>query len=272
MDMFIDLCCLVQSSRPLTNSSVEVGRPATNTEWPAGTFRDRELVPLDMLKCEPSDLTHLFASRKVPDQFMFVVSAKNETAVLHLPRNGSSPFKVLFDKASRLFYIVFYEVVYHSVHADSQVQKNEHTQNAFLTDVAPLPEQPACVAITHKTALHRQHFLKELSPVNFTGKILNFKIRKLIPGWSDDELFALGTKSVEVGMRLVSITTPGPKNKVVVTEIAKIPDLSLQDEFAVKMPDPGSTVNDDKFIIIASIGPDRLHRRTVYRANIVSKT
>lgn len=126
--------------------------------------------------------------------------------------------------------------------------------------------------ITHKKTLHRQHFQDPKSPLNFVGTILNFKIHKLIPGWSDEELFGMATKSVEDTMRLVSIKTPGPKNKVIVTEIAKLADFYQQDEFAVSLPEAGSTVNGAKFIIIASIGPDRLHRRRVYRVNISPKT
>lgn len=150
--------------------------------------------------------------------------------------------------------------------------KDQYTQKSFLTDVAPLPDQPACVFITHKKTLHRQHFQDGKSPVNFRGEIPHFRVHKLIPGWSDEELFALGTRSVEDTMRLVSITTPGPRGKVVVTEIAKLADFYQQNELTVSMPEAGSTVNGAKFIIIASIGPDKLRRRTVYRVNILPRT
>lgn len=150
--------------------------------------------------------------------------------------------------------------------------KDQHSGKSFLTDVAPLPHQPACVVITHKNFFHRQHFQDGKSPLNFTGEIKHFKVHKLIPGWSDEELFALGTKSVEDAMRLVSITTPGPKNKVVVTEITKLDNFYQHHELTVALPEAGSTVNGAKFIIIASIGPDRLQRRLVYRVNISPKT
>lgn len=125
--------------------------------------------------------------------------------------------------------------------------------------------------ITHKEYFHRQHLLVKNAAMNFSSNIPNFKVRKLIPGWSDDELFALGMKSLDATMRLVSITTPDPKKKAVVHEIAKLPNLYQHDECVVALPAPGSTINGAKFIVVASIGPDKMHRRTVYRVDITPK-
>lgn len=53
-----------------------------------------------MMNWSPSHLCHLFASKKANEQLMFVVSTADETAIYHLPSDGSDFAKVILDKVS----------------------------------------------------------------------------------------------------------------------------------------------------------------------------
>lgn len=53
-----------------------------------------------MTNWSPSYQYHLFASNKVNEQYMFVMSTGDETAIYHLPNDGSDFAKVILDKVS----------------------------------------------------------------------------------------------------------------------------------------------------------------------------
>lgn len=114
----------------------------------------------------------------------------------------------------------------------------------------------------------RQYFQDPDSRSNFEGPVSTYRIRQLIPGWTNDELFALGTESGKAKILLLEITINRSTKILKVTDLGEIPDLFNQDDFTARMPARGEMANGAKCIFVASIGPDKSHRRRIYRVKL----
>lgn len=82
-------------------------------------------------------------------------------------------------------------------------------------------------------------------------------------GWDDKRLFAVGKRSANHKMLLLEMTMPGPAKKILITELAELPGLSDDDEYAERLSFSG----EEKFILLAALMNDK--RRAIYRFRII---
>ena len=118
--------------------------------------------------------------------------------------------------------------------------------------------------MTREKRLHVQTF-SGIDPTRDMQKdIPNYRILKLMMGWHDERLFAVGTISANHRMLLldISIPRPGESTPITVHELAQLPGLSYGDEFTERLSDE----KGEKYVLIAALGG--ANRRTIYRVSI----
>ncbi|KAJ5759042.1 hypothetical protein N7520_006198 [Penicillium odoratum] len=144
-----------------------------------------------------------------------------------------------------------------------------NTTVGIFTTLAPFNKVPdACAVVTREEMLH----IKSLNPEKLfrsaTADIHTYRILKLMMGWDDKRLFAVGKRYHR--MLLLEITMPGLRRnetpitkEISITELAELPGLSDDDDFTERLSSQG----DEKFILLAALTND--NRRAIYRFRIL---
>jgi len=93
--------------------------------------------------------------------------------------------------------------------------------------------------------------------------IKNYRVLKLMMGWHDEMMFALGRPSASHKMLLLEMTVPRPgAEEVSVRELAQLPGLSYDDEFTVRL----SGEQGEKYILVAALVG--ANQRAIYRIRL----
>lgn len=133
----------------------------------------------------------------------------------------------------------------------------------IFTTLAPFNEVPdACAVVTREEMLHVRSLDPESKIQSAAADIHTYRVLKLMMGWDDKRLFAVGKRSANHKMLLLEMTMPGPAKKTLIKELAELPGLSDDDEFAERL----SFLGKEKFILLAALTND--NRRAIYRFRI----
>lgn len=90
----------------------------------------------------------------------------------------------------------------------------------------------------------------EFSPA-IQNRINNHRVLKLMMGWHDDKMFALGTPPASHKMLLLEMTIPrSGTDKIYVKELAQLPGLSCDHEFVEMLSDDKS---EQRHVLIATL-------------------
>lgn len=90
----------------------------------------------------------------------------------------------------------------------------------------------------------------EFSPAIQT-RINNYRVLKLMMGWDDEKMFALGTPPASHKMLLLEMTIPrSGTDKIYAKELAQLPGLSCDDEFRGMLSDDKS---EQRHVLIATL-------------------
>ncbi|KAJ5547627.1 hypothetical protein N7513_004861 [Penicillium frequentans] len=134
----------------------------------------------------------------------------------------------------------------------------------IFTTLAPFNEVPdACAVVTREEMLHIRSLDPESRIQPAAADIHTYRVLKLMMGWDDKRLFAVGKRSANHKMLLLEMTMPGPAKTTLIKELAELPGLSNDDEFAVRL----SFLGEEKFILLAALTND--NRRAIYRFRII---
>ncbi|KAJ5923408.1 hypothetical protein N7454_008653 [Penicillium verhagenii] len=140
-----------------------------------------------------------------------------------------------------------------------------NTTVGIFTTLAPFNKvSDVCAVVTREDTLH----IRSLDPVgpipSVAADIHTYRVLKLMMGWDDKRLFAVGKKAANHKMLLLEMTMPTPRRKeTLIKELAELPGLSDDDEFTERLSFQG----DEKFILIAALTND--NRRALYRFRIL---
>jgi hypothetical protein len=140
-----------------------------------------------------------------------------------------------------------------------------------LTTFAPFHKEHKCVVIAYEKEFCRRN-LDESDPTSDTqADIEGFRIVKILMGWEDEQMLALGTKSGNDVILLLELSVQQSSERVVVRKLAKLFDLHHGDDFTamVSKEQPGQRQNEDdankeeKHILIAALVA--ASRQAIYR-------
>ncbi|KAJ5994331.1 hypothetical protein N7451_010055 [Penicillium sp. IBT 35674x] len=134
----------------------------------------------------------------------------------------------------------------------------------IFTTLAPFNKVPdACAVVTREEMLHIRSLDPESRIQSAAADIHTYRVLKLMMGWDDKRLFAVGKRTANHKMLLLEMTMPGRARTTLIKELAELPGLSDDDEFAVRL----SFLGEEKFILLAALTND--NRRAIYRFRII---
>ncbi|KAJ6095506.1 hypothetical protein N7486_006252 [Penicillium sp. IBT 16267x] len=134
----------------------------------------------------------------------------------------------------------------------------------IFTTLAPFNKVPdACAVVTREEMLHIRSLDPKSTIQSAAADIHTYRVLKLMMGWDDKRLFAVGKRSANHKMLLLEMTMPGPTKKILIKELAELPGLSDDDEFSERL----SFLGEEKFILLAALTND--NRRAIYRFRII---
>ncbi len=118
--------------------------------------------------------------------------------------------------------------------------------------------------VTREKHLHIQKLADDELTPTIHSDIKNYRVLKLMMGWHDDKMFALGTSSANHKMLLLELTMPrASTDKVSVTELTPLPGLSYEDEFAERL---SGEERGEKYVLIAAL--TGTNKRAIYRVRL----
>jgi hypothetical protein len=134
----------------------------------------------------------------------------------------------------------------------------------IFTTLAPFNKVPdACAVITREEMLHIRSLDPESTIQSAAADIHIYRILKLMMGWDDKRLYAVGKRSANHKMLLLEMSMPGQTRGLLVKELAELPGLSDDDAFSERLYFQG----EKEFILIAALTND--NRRAIYRYQII---
>ncbi|KAJ5650893.1 uncharacterized protein N7484_004616 [Penicillium longicatenatum] len=134
----------------------------------------------------------------------------------------------------------------------------------IFTTLAPFNKVPdACAVITREEMLHIRSLDPESTIQSAAADIHIYRVLKLMMGWDDKRLYAVGKRSANHKMLLLEMSMPGQTRSLVIKELAELPGLSDDDAFSERLYSQG----EKKFILLAALTND--NRRAIYRFRII---
>ncbi|KAH8697600.1 hypothetical protein BGW36DRAFT_169975 [Talaromyces proteolyticus] len=135
---------------------------------------------------------------------------------------------------------------------------------ALFTTFAPFRQQAAtCAVVTREKQLYIRNIIENDPSAAIEKKIKNYRVLRLIMGWRDEKILALGTPSASHKMFLLEMTVPRSENdSVSVTELTQIPGLSYDDEFIEMLSDESG----EKYVLIAALAGAK--QSTIYKVHL----
>lgn len=138
------------------------------------------------------------------------------------------------------------------------------TVGLFTAFTAFRHQESMCAFIAREKQLYIQKV--ETGSVAIENTIKNYRILKLIMDWDDRKIFALGTPAGMNRVYLLRMTVPQSEvDRVTVTELVPLPDLSQDDEFT-QVLSAGSSQQGGDYILIAAL--TNANRRWIYRISL----
>ncbi|PCH02423.1 Hypothetical protein PENO1_022300 [Penicillium occitanis (nom. inval.)] len=139
------------------------------------------------------------------------------------------------------------------------------TVGLFTAFTAFRQQQATCAFIAREKQLYIQN-LADPGSIAVENTIKNYRVLKLVMDWNDRKIFALGTPAGTNRVYLLEMTVPQSEvDKVTVTELVSLPDLSQDDEFTFVLSSSSSQQGGD-YILIAALTSAR--RRWIYRISL----
>jgi hypothetical protein len=134
----------------------------------------------------------------------------------------------------------------------------------LFTTFAPFrQEATTCAVITREKQLHIQNLTEDDPTPAIHKDIRHYQVFKLMRGWHDDKMFALGRPSASHRMLLLEMTVPrSTAEEVSVRELAQLPGLSYNDEFTERVSDEAG----EMYVLIAALAGANQH--TIYRVRL----
>ncbi|EED20717.1 conserved hypothetical protein [Talaromyces stipitatus ATCC 10500] len=198
-----------------------------------------------------SDITYI--SFPTPDEVYLIVqpqitarSRENEIPIIHLS----------LKTRPRLLQTVLVR---------SQGVDPGNTVGLFTAFTAFRQQQSTCAFIAREKQLYIQN-LAYPGTTAIENSIKNYRVLKLVMDWNDRKIFALGTPSGTNRVYLLEMTVPQSEvDRVTVTELVSLPDLSQDDEFTQVLSSNSFQQGGD-YILIAAL--TNASRRWIYRISL----
>ncbi|KAJ5305036.1 uncharacterized protein N7443_004696 [Penicillium atrosanguineum] len=129
----------------------------------------------------------------------------------------------------------------------------------LFTTFAPFRNKPDTFAIiTREKQLHIRSLAEEKSSIQ--TEIKGYRVLRLLVGWDDTKIFAIGTPEAEHGMVLLEITVPQGRGKhISIKELERLPGLSYNAKFMEVL----SHQREFKYVLI--LAPGRAHQHVIYQ-------
>ena len=133
----------------------------------------------------------------------------------------------------------------------------------LFTTFAPFPENAAtCALVTREKRLHIQDLKDDDSSPAIHKDIKNYRVLKLMTGWHDGKMFALGRRPANHKILLLEMTVSQAEVwEVSIGELCQLPGLSYGDEFTERL---FGDEQGKKYILVAAL-VGAANQRAIYR-------
>ena len=126
-------------------------------------------------------------------------------------------------------------------------------------------QQPSkCAVVTKERRLYVEDLKEVSSGRSCQADIKNYRILKLMTGWSKKKMLAVGRNVASHNMILLEVELPVSEfSKVSIKQLAQFPGVSYNDRFVVQTR---GEANEDKYVVLAALMS--ANQRAIYKVKI----